>query len=316
MVYQPHFPGRSMQSARDAKRSPLHDRLAAQRAYFKDVSGWESPDWYAPVGESATIDALSWGRQNWFPYWNAEHVAARSDVIVMDMSFMAKFKVEGRDAGTFLSRLSANEVDGVHNTITYTQWLNERGTIEADLTVTKMNNDSFWVVASDTAHRHVLTWMRRNLDPDLQVHITDVTSSYAQINVQGPRSRELLQDITDADMSNAAFPSRHADEIAIGFAPVLCVRITYLGELGYELYVPVEQAVHVYDRIIEAGERYSLRHAGLKALSSLRMEKGYRDYGHDIDNTDDPITVGLGFAVDGTSACRRPDQADGAGVGR
>ncbi len=297
MVYQTHFPGRPMQSARGAKRSPLHERLAAAGAYFKDVSGWESPDWYAPEGEQPQITALSWGRQNWFPYWEAEHRAARNEVIMMDMSFMAKFRVEGNDAGKFIDYLSANCVDGPTATITYTQWLNGSGRIEADLTVTKLNDQSFFVVASDTAHRHVLTWMRRNLDSNADVHITDVTSAYAQLNVQGPNSRDLLQSITDADLSNAAFPYRHARTIAIGFANVFAIRITYLGELGYELYVPTEQAVHVYDRIVTAGTRFGLRHAGLKALSSLRMEKGYRDYGHDIDNTDNPINVGLGFAV-------------------
>ena len=140
--------------------------------------------------------------------------------------------------------------------------------------------------------------MRRNIDPHWQVHISDTTSAYAQINLQGPKSRELLQSITDTDVANSAFPYRHARDIAIGYANVLCIRITYLGELGYELYVPTEQAVHVYDRIVAAGASHGLRHAGLKALSSLRLEKGYRDYGHDIDNTDNPIDAGLGFAVD------------------
>ena len=298
MVYQTHFPGRSMQSARGVKRSPLHDRLAAVGAYFTDVSGWESPAWYAPAGESPHIAELSWGRQNWFPYWEAEHHAARNDVIVMDMSFMAKFHVSGRDAGIFLNHLSANNVDGRSGTITYTQWLNDHGRIEADLTVTKLHDHSFLVVASDTAHRHVLAWMRRNIDPHWQVHISDTTSAYAQINLQGPKSRELLQSITDTDVANSAFPYRDARDIAIGYANVLCIRITYLGELGYELYVPTEQAVHVYDRIVAAGASHGLRHAGLKALSSLRLEKGYRDYGHDIDNTDNPIDAGLGFAVD------------------
>jgi 4-methylaminobutanoate oxidase (formaldehyde-forming) len=154
------------------------------------------------------------------------------------------------------------------------------------------------VVATDNAHRHVQWWLRRHIAPDEHVMVTDVTSGYGQINVQGPRSRELLQSITTADLSNDLFPFRTAREIDIGFARVLCIRITYVGELGYELYVPTEQAVHVYDRVVAAGAAFRLRHAGLKALSSLRMEKGYRDYGHDIDNTDDPYEAGLGFAVD------------------
>ncbi len=298
MVYQCHYPTRSMQTARGAKTSPFHDRLAARGAYFRDVSGWEGADWYAPTPAEATVERLSWGRQPWFPYWAAEHRAAREAAIVMDMSFMSKLLVEGRDAGRVLNHVSANQVDGPAGQITYTQWLNPDGKLEADLTVTKLADDRFWVVASDTAHRHAMTWLRRHIDDDAHVFVADMTSAYAQLNVQGPRSRELLQSITSADLSDTAFPFRAAREIDIGFARVLCVRITYLGELGYELYIPAEQATHVYDRVIAAGPPYGLRHAGLKALASLRMEKGYRDYGHDIDNTDTVLEAGLGFAVD------------------
>jgi glycine cleavage system aminomethyltransferase T len=154
------------------------------------------------------------------------------------------------------------------------------------------------VVATDTAHRHVETWMRRHIPADALAAVTDVTSGYAQINVQGLRSRELMQALTNADLSNEAFPFRTARPIEIGYANPLCVRITYLGELGYELYVPTEQATHVYDRIVAAGEAHGLRHAGLKALASLRMEKAYRDYGHDMDNTDTPLEAGMGFFLD------------------
>lgn len=298
MVYQCHYPTRSMQTARGAKKSAIYERLAAQRAYFRDVSGWEGADWYAPEGVQPEVKQLSWGRQPWFPYWEAEHRAAREGVILMDMSFMAKFLVQGRDAGRFMNYISANDVDGKAGTITYTQWLNEGGTLEADLTVTKLDDEKFWVVASDTAHRHVETWMKRHIGGDQHVFVTDVTSGFAQINIQGPRSRELMQSVTSADLSNEAFPFRSAREIDIGFGRALCVRITYLGELGYELYIPTEQALHVYDRLVEAGKAFGLVHAGLKALASLRMEKGYRDYGHDIDNTDPVFETGLGMFVD------------------
>lgn len=297
MVYQCHYPTRSMQTARGVKLSPIHDRLAARGAYFKDVSGWEGADWYWPEGAPRVPPRLSWGREDWYAYWQAEHEACREGVILMDMSFMSKFRVQGRDAGRVLERVSAGRVDGPAGQITYTQWLNEGGTIEADLTVTKLDDDDFWVVASDTAHRHVETWLKRHIG-DAHAFVADVTSGFAQINVQGPRSRELMQSVTSCDMSNAAFPFRAARELDIGFARALCVRITYLGELGYELYIPAEQAVHVYDRLVEAGAEVGLRHAGLKALASLRMEKGYRDYGHDIDNTDSVLEAGLGFAVD------------------
>jgi glycine cleavage system aminomethyltransferase T/glycine/D-amino acid oxidase-like deaminating enzyme len=298
MVYKCHYPTRSMQTARGAKKSAIYDRLAARGAYFRDVSGWEGADWYAPAGSEPKVERLSWGRQSWFPHWQAEHQATREGVILMDMSFMAKFLVQGRDAGKVLNFISANDVDGASGMITYTQWLNEAGTLEADLTVTKLDDERFFVIASDTAHRHAETWMRRNIPSEAHAFVTDVTGSYAQINIQGPRSRELMQSVTTADLSNEAFPFRTAREIDIGFARVMCIRITYLGELGYELHVPAEQALHVYDRLVEAGEAVGLRHAGLKALASLRMEKGYRDYGHDIDNTDSVLEAGLGFAVD------------------
>ena len=306
MVYQCHYPTRSMQTARGVKRSAIYDRLAARGAYFRDVSGWEGADWYAPEGMKAEPGPLSWGRQNWFAYWEAEHRATREGVILMDMSFMSKFLVQGRDAGELLNFISANNVDGEPGVITYTQWLNEGGTLEADLTVTKLHDEAFWVVASDTAHRHAETWMRRHIAPDAHVFVTDMTSAYAQINIQGPRSRELMQLVTSCDMANDVFPFRTAREIDIGFARALCIRITYLGELGYELYIPAEQATHVYDRLVEAGREVDLRHAGLKALASLRMEKGYRDYGHDIDNTDSVLEAGLGLRGRPRQAGRLP----------
>jgi 4-methylaminobutanoate oxidase (formaldehyde-forming) len=333
MVYQVHYPTRTPETARGARRSPFHDRLAARGAYFRDVSGWEGADWYlpqpvgkrpsgpyrvppeascsrlrrssvggtpaeyAPAGVAPVVEQLSWGRQNWFPYWEAEHRAAREGVILMDMSFMAKFLVQGKDAGRVLEQVSANRVDGPAELITYTQWLNQAGKLEADLTVTKLDGERYLVVASDTAHRHAETWLRRHIPDDARAFVTDVTSGFAQLNVQGPRSRQLLQSVTSTDLSNQAFPFRAAREIDIGYARVLCIRITYLGELGYELHIPAEQAVHVYDRLAVAGEAAGLRHAGLKALASLRLEKGYRDYGHDIDNTDSVLEAGLGFAV-------------------
>jgi 4-methylaminobutanoate oxidase (formaldehyde-forming) len=298
LVYRAHYPTMALETARGAKTSAFHSRLKAAGAYFKEVSGWESPDWYAPTGVEPKVEKLSWGRMNWFPYWKAEHEAARNGVIVMDMSFMCKFMVQGRDAGKMLNRISGNSVDGACGIITYTQWMNDQGGLEADLTVTKLSEEKYLVVVTDTMLRHTETWMRRHILENEFVTVTDVTAGFAQLNVQGPRSRELLQSLTSVDLSNEAFPFRAAREIDLGFAKALCVRITYLGELGYELYISTEQAGHVYDLIWDAGKNFGLKHAGLKALASLRMEKGYRDYGHDIDNTDDPLETGLGFAVD------------------
>jgi 4-methylaminobutanoate oxidase (formaldehyde-forming) len=298
MVYKCHYPSMSLTTARGVRKSPFHDRLAAAGAYFKEVSGWESPDWYGTPGTSPDPGPLTWGRPSWFGNWREEHQAARQNVIVMDMSFMGKFLVQGSDAGRCLNLISGNQVDGPPGVISYTQWLNESGTLEADLTVTKLADERFLVVVTDTMVRHAETWMRRHFPEGAHASLTDVTSAYGQLNVQGPNSRALLQKLTSTDLSNEAFPFRTAREIDIGFARALCIRITYLGELGYELYIPAEQATHVYDRIVEGGREFDLTHAGLKALGSLRMEKGYRDYGHDIDNTDVPYEVGLGFALD------------------
>jgi 4-methylaminobutanoate oxidase (formaldehyde-forming) len=294
-VYAAHTPGTQLTRVRGIRRSPVHDRLAAQGAFFRDVSGWEGADWYAGAGEVPSAEP-TWGRAPWFDRWAAEHRAVREGVGLMDMSFMAKFLVEGPDAAAVLDRVSAGVVAGDVGRITYTQWLGDDGRIEADVTVTRLAEDRFLVVASDTAHGHALAWLRRAAER-AQTSVSDVTGGYAQLNVQGPRSRELMAAVSSADFETEAFPFRAARWVDVGFARVLCVRITYLGELGYELYVPAEMAGHVYERLVEAGAEFGLEHVGLKALSSLRMEKGYRDYGHDIDNTDCPLEVGLGFAV-------------------
>jgi glycine cleavage system aminomethyltransferase T/glycine/D-amino acid oxidase-like deaminating enzyme len=293
-VFAPHYPFRSLRTARGAKRSVLHDRLAAAGARFRDVSGWEGADWYGSPDEPE--HPLTWGRPGFFDRWRAEHAAVRSAVGLFDMSFMAKFLVQGPDAGALLSWLSTNHVDGACGRVTYTPWLNAGGTVEADLTVTKLDEERYLVVASDTVHRHVETWLRRQL-PGRAATVTDVTSAFTLLSLQGPRSRELLQSLTPADMSTPVFPFRTAREIEVGLARALCLRITYVGELGYELYVPTEHAADVYERLVAVGKAAGLRHAGLKALGSLRLEKGYRDYGHDVDNTDPVDDVGLGFAV-------------------
>ncbi len=294
-VYAAHAPGTQLRTGRGIKRSPLHDKLIAAGAYMKDVSGWESPDWYAGPGQTPSAQP-SWGHEPWFELWRAEHDAIRTGVGLIDMSFMAKFLVEGPDAAAVLDRVSAGAVAGEAGRITYTQWLNELGGIEADLTVTRLSAERFLVVASDTAHGHTLAWLGRHT-AEADCRVTDVTAAYAQINIQGPRSREVLQAASESDLSAEAFAFRDARWIDLGCAEALAVRITYVGELGWELYIPVEHAGHVYEALVSAGEPLGMRHVGLKALGSLRLEKAYRDYGHDIDNTDDLAMVGLGFAV-------------------
>jgi 4-methylaminobutanoate oxidase (formaldehyde-forming) len=335
-VYKCHYPHRPTLTARGVRRSPLHDRLAARGACFRDVSGWEGADWFAGPGQAAELGELSWGRHpNWWGRWAAEHAACRDACVLLDMSFMSKFLVRGRDAGALLDWLATARVDGSEGTITYTQLLSPRGTLEADLTMTKLPADcagvgglggepGFLVVATDTAHRHVESLLRRGAEEwgvahGARVGVADVTGGLAQINLQGPSSRALLARLTAADVSDSAFPFRGARTIAIGCAPVLATRITYVGELGYELFVPTEAAVHVYDRITAEGEAAGLTHAGLKALGSLRMEKGYRDYGHDLDNCDTLLEAGLGFTADydkpggfvGMEACLAQRRAGG-----
>jgi len=311
-VYKCHYPNRPTETARGAKRSPLHEKHAARGAYFRDVSGWQGVDYYADLsaGEKPEAGPLTWGRPSWFSRWAAEHKACREACVLIDMSFMSKFRVQGPDAGAVLDRLVTSRVGAVPaGVITYTQMLSERGTLEADLTVTKLPDGAggaaggFMVVATDTAHRHVEALLQRGIEreaPKGFAVVTDVTGAYAQINLQGPKSRQLLSALTSCDVSDSAFPFRSACYIDIGCARLLATRITYVGELGFELFVPVEAAAHVYETIVstaEAGD-HGLVHAGLKALGSLRMEKGYRDYGHDMDNLDTLLEAGLGFTAD------------------
>ncbi|MEO7070866.1 MAG: FAD-dependent oxidoreductase [Nostocoides sp.] len=294
-VYAAQPPGTQLASARGIRRSPIHHELAARGAFFKDVSGWESPDFYDAETLAPQADP-SWRRGPWWQHWEAEHRAVREGVGLIDMSFMAKFTVTGGEAGAVVDELSAGAVDGAPGVITYTQWLDDSARLLADLTVTKLDAESFLVVASDTAHGAVDSMLRRaSRGRDAQVF--DATAAYGQLNVQGPRSREVLALVTSADVSNDAFPFRAARWIDVGMARALAVRITYVGELGWELYVSTEMTAHVHEVLCAAGEPLGMRHVGLHALGSLRMEKAYRDYGHDIDNTDTVIEAGLGFAV-------------------
>ncbi len=295
--FGPHFPNDSFKTARGLKRSVLHDRLKAAGAYFSESHGWELADWFAPEPGQARVESYSWGRQNWFDWHAAEHRAAREDVIVMDMSSMAKFLVQGRDACALLNRVSCNQVDVEPGRVVYTAWTNEAGGFEADLTVTRLAEDRFIVVVGENSHGHTETWMRRNIGPNEFVTITDITPGTTQINVHGPKARELMFRVSAADLSNEGFPFMSARTIDVGFFEVLALRVTYIGELGWELHVPALHAVQVYDLLMEAGRDLGVRNAGMQTLSSLRLEKAYRDFGVDVDNTDNPIEAGLGFAV-------------------
>jgi 4-methylaminobutanoate oxidase (formaldehyde-forming) len=296
-MFEDPFPNRTAESARNARKSAFHERMAAAGAYFGTYAGWEYPDWFAPQGIEPKVE-YSWGRQNWFEYHAAEHRAAREGVTIMDYSVMGKVLVQGRDAEQVLNRICANNVAIPVGRSVYTQWLNEKGCIEADLTVTRLAEDQFLVLSGDGTLTQVMAWLRRNIPPEAHVTFTNITSAYSVLNIQGPKSRDFLNSVTNADLSNKAFPFLTSQEIDIGYAPVQAIRITYVGELGWELYIPTEFSLHVYDTLIEAGDEFGLKHIGLQALDTLRLEKAYRDYGNDIDNLDTPLEVGLSYFVD------------------
>jgi glycine cleavage system aminomethyltransferase T/glycine/D-amino acid oxidase-like deaminating enzyme len=290
------YPTWKQHTARNIRRSALHERHVAHGAHFNASVGWEFPEWFDEPGHPVQI-VPGFDRQASFPIVGREHRTVREGVGILDMSLMAKFRVQGPDAAAVLSRLSANDVTREVGRLVYTQWLNRVGGIEADLTVTRLSEDDFLVVASDLIHRRVAPMIRRECRDEETVVVTDVTSGYTLLTVQGPRSRELLARLTEADLSNDAFPYLTSRPIHVDYAPVLASRVTYVGELGWELYVPTEYGLGTYDRLLEVGADLGVRPVGMAAMSGLRLEKGYRDMGIDIDNTDNPLEAGLGFAV-------------------
>jgi glycine cleavage system aminomethyltransferase T/glycine/D-amino acid oxidase-like deaminating enzyme len=296
-MFGQHYHNEAFETARDLKRSVIHDRLAAVGACFTEGHGWEMPDWFAPIPAQASVERYSWFRQNWFEWHAKEHRAAREDVIMMDMSSMSKFIVQGRDSCALLNRLSCNDVDVAPGRIVYTAWVNEAGGFEADLTVTRLEVEKFMVVVGENSHGHTEMRMRRHIGEGEFVAIFDATPGVTQINIHGPKARELMQKVSSTDLSNDAFPFMSAQNIDVGYFNILALRVTFVGELGWELHVPAIHAVQVFDLLVEAGGEFGLRQAGMQTLNSLRLEKAYRDFGLDVDNTDNPIEAGLGFAV-------------------
>jgi len=295
VLYAIHWPFQQPVTARGVRKSVLHDRLAARGACFGAVMGWERANWYATPGMEPAY-RYSYGRQNWFACSAAEHRAVREAVGLFDQSSFCKLRLDGPDSLAVLQRLCANDVDVAPGRLVYTQMLNARGGIEADLTVTRLAADAFLVVTSAAASTHNSHWILRHLG-EARAVLTDVTSSEVVLGVMGPRSRELLSRLTIADLSTAAFPFLSSREIWLASAPVRAARVTYVGELGWELYVPTEFAGAVYDAAVAAGDDLGLRHAGYHAMDSLRIEKAYRSWGHDLGCEDTPLEAGLGFAV-------------------
>jgi 4-methylaminobutanoate oxidase (formaldehyde-forming) len=292
----PSFPTFEQRTARNIRRSPLHDVWKARGAHFSMGHGWELPDWFSPTGE---IPEIPWtfGRGEWSTFVADEHRAVREAVGVGDVTSMSKFYVQGPDAAAVLERLSANAVAGDVGRIVYTQWLNPAGGIEADLTITRLAPEKFMIAVSDVSHRRVEAMIRRQLDTGERVIVTDVTTTMALLTVQGPLSRALISRVSPDELSENAFPYLTAREIEIGYSRVLALRVTYLGELGFELYIPWDQAVSVWKVLDEAGAEFGMRPIGLAAMESLRLEKGFREYAVDIENTDTPVSAGLAFAV-------------------
>jgi 4-methylaminobutanoate oxidase (formaldehyde-forming) len=298
LLYAMHWPYYQYQTARGARRTALHDRLVAAGACMGETAGWERPNWFAPPGVEPKYE-YSYGRQNWFPHTGAECRAVRDDVALFDQTCFAKYLVQGRDACAVLNRLSTGNLDVPVGRIVYTQWLNDRGGIEADLTITRLGDTRYLVVTSAICQTRDLAWLTRYLDehPDLHCTATDVTAGIAMLGVMGPKSRDLLAAVSGADLSNEAHPFGWAREIEIGYARVRASRITYVGELGWELYIPAEQVLDVFERLTEAGAAFGLQHAGYHAMAACRVEKGYRHWSHDIADEDTPLEAGLGFTV-------------------
>jgi len=295
LLYADHFPYRQVATARGVRRSPLHEHLKARGAVFGEVAGWERANWFAREGQEREY-RYSWWRQNWFDNQREEHLAVRNDVGLFDMTSFGKIRVEGRDALRFLQRLCANDLDVEPGRIVYTQMLNGRGGIESDLTVTRLSDTAFFLVVPGATLQRDLAWLRRHLTDEFVV-ITDVTAGEAVLCLMGPKSRDLIQKVSPNDFSNDANPFGTFQEIEIGMGLARVHRVTYVGELGWELYVSTDQAAHVFEAIEEAGANFGLKLCGLHALDSCRIEKAFRHFGHDITDEDHVLEAGLGFAV-------------------
>ncbi|MDO9637365.1 MAG: FAD-dependent oxidoreductase [Pseudotabrizicola sp.] len=293
LLYADHYPYRQMATSRAIRRSPLHGALTARGAVFGEVAGWERANWFADAGQEPAY-RYGWGRANWFANQRAEHMAVRTDVGLFDMTSFGKIRVEGRDACAFLNRVCAAQVDVAVGRVVYAQMLNAKGGIESDLTVTRLSETAYLLVVPGATLQRDLAWLRRHLGDDFAV-ITDVTAAEAVLCLMGPNARDVLGRVSPQDFSTAAHPFGTAREIEIGMVQARAHRVSYVGELGWELYVSTDQAAHVFEALVEAAPELKL--CGLHALDSCRIEKAYRHFGHDITDEDHVLEAGLGFAV-------------------
>jgi len=296
--YTMDWPLEENRSVRNWRKSPLYDLLAEQGACFGEKLGWERPNWFADAARGETpVDAYSFERPNWFDAVGREHRAARETAALFDISSFAKFALKGAGATEALNWIAANNVDRPVGSLIYTQMLNDAGGIECDLSVTRLAEHAYYIVTGTGFSTHNFDWILRNIPKGLDCQLTDVTASKAVLALMGPNARKILAAVTDADVSNPVFPFGTAQRIEIASCPVLALRITYVGELGWELHVPVEHAVAVYTALMATGASHGLQNAGYRAIESLRLEKGYRAWGSDIGPDHTPHEAGLGWAV-------------------
>jgi glycine cleavage system aminomethyltransferase T/glycine/D-amino acid oxidase-like deaminating enzyme len=317
--YQLAWPNREFETGRDLRKTPLHDRLVAAGACFGVKNGWERPNWFAldastlqrfnastkaapppHVGGFAKEPRVeySFGPQNWFANHAFEHRATRETVAIFDQTGFGKLIVQGRDAVSVLQRLCGNNVDVPVGKVVYTGLFNERGGFESDLTVVRVAREEFYLITGTAQPVRDADWIRRHIRPPEHAEVADVSNVFGVLGVMGPNSRALLSRVTDADLSNEAFPFATAQTISVGHTTVRAVRITYVGELGWELHVPMDQLVLVYETLMDAGKDLGVINAGHYAINSLRLEKGYRAWGADLSPDDTPLEAGLAFAID------------------
>ncbi len=294
--YTVGYPHEENLSGRPRIVSPLYDRLKAHGAVFGSKLGWERPNWFAPPGMEAS-DVPSMARPNWFGPVGEEHRIVRQAVGVFDQSSFAKFELTGKDAAAALDHICANHVTKPAGRLTYTQLLNSRGGIECDLTVARFSDDLFYIVTGTGFRTHDGAWIGDHIGPGLDAVLSDVTEQYGTLSLMGPRARDVLAGVTGADISNAAFPFGHVRTLDIAGQKVRALRVTYVGELGWELHVPLAATGDVFDALMQAGAAHGIAPVGYRALDSLRLEKGYRAWGSDITSNDSPFEAGLGWAV-------------------
>jgi 4-methylaminobutanoate oxidase (formaldehyde-forming) len=294
--YSMAWPSEEFDSARPLRRSAMYDRLRTAGACFGEKMGFERPNWFAAPGETPR-DVYTYGRPNWFSAVAREHWAVREGVGVFDQSSFAKFFVTGRDAEAALSWICANNVARPPGALVYTQMLNERGGIECDLTIARLTEQKYYIVTGTGFATHDADWISRNIPAGMDARLEDVTSAYAVLSLMGPKARDVLQRLTRDDVSNAAFPFGRVRALHVAGAPLLALRVTYVGELGWELHIPTEFALTVYDALMAAGAAHGIANCGYRAIETLRLEKGYRAWGSDIGPDHTPLEAGLGWAV-------------------